>query len=494
MIFRVIISLVLCTAITLGSFPAVGRKETLAPASFDNYEVTLVDGGTLTMRLLNGRILFSSDRNQTFYVTLSKAKTGRNVKTYTVGGNSFDIAVGDRMEENTLYSLTIAYEAFGMQVNNGDNMIYKRGDNVYFWKSANYEYNLETCKELWTDEQSLRECLEPQNDIECDDPVLIGYSDRIVEGAKDDWEKVFRIYKFISSEMAYDKEEAKNSSTGYQDSAVDVIRSGKTICEGFSNAFAALCRAQGIPAVVEFGIGFSDYKEMTERKPTSADYADHAWAAVYLGGKWLFVDPTYDMSKYYYGPKDIRTYEESTKFYLLSLEAFSNDHRIYDADTRHGIPSAGYCGSGDVKFEITRDGVCHISGSGTLKMPAGVTGFHKVVFEPGSNITKLEKNCFRDNDLITTVILPDTVKHIGEYAFATCEDLQYVYLPESIETIEMGAFTSCDELCYIRVPDKCRSVGSDAFNGCPRLYISMPGYKQGFDDQYSKKPMYVEYR
>ncbi|MCR4730865.1 MAG: leucine-rich repeat protein [Saccharofermentans sp.] len=493
---RVIISLVLCTAVTLGAFPAVGMKENLAPASFDSYEITLVDGETLNMRLLSGRIIFDSSRNQKFYVTLSKTKNKRPVKTFTVSGGTFDVEVASLMDEDVIYDVTIAYDAYGMSVNTGDNMIFKRGNNVYFWQSDNYEYNVEACRELWTDEQSLKECLEPQNDIECDDPVLIGYSNRICEGAQDDWEKAFRIYKFISSEMAYDKKAADSYASGYQDSAVDVIRSGKAICEGFSNAFAALCRAQGIPAVVEFGIGFADYKEMTTREPTVYDYADHAWAAVYLGGKWLFVDPTYDMSRYYYGPNDIRIYEESTRFYLLPLESFSNDHKIYDADTRHGVPAAGYCGNGtkNAQFEITRDGVCHITGSGTIKMPAGVTGFSKVVFEEGSEITGLANGCFQDNDLLTTVRLPDTITKIGDYAFATCEDLQYVYIPSGVESIGDRAFYGCDELSYVSVPQMIKSIGDEAFEMCPRLYIVMPHFKSGFSDRYKMQPMCIKYR
>ena len=496
MALRVIASLVLIASITLGSVPVTGKQDIFTPASFDSYDVTLVDGETLGMRLSNGRILFNSSANRKYYVTLSKAKTGRQVKTFTVSGDSFNVDAGSLMDEDILYCVTIAYEAFGMEVDSGDNYIFKRGENIYFWKTGNYEYNLETCKELWTDEQSLKECLEPQNDVECDDPVLIGYSDRICEGAKDDWEKAFRIYKFISSEMAYDKEAADTASAGYQDSAVDVIRSGKAVCEGFSNAFAALCRAQGIPAVVEFGIGFSDYKEMTTREPTTGDLADHAWAAVYLGGKWLFLDPTYDMSRYYYGPKDVRVYEESTKYYLLPLESFSNDHRIYDADTRHGIPTAGYCGNGTngTWFEITRDGVCHISGTGTVKMPSGVNGFHTVVFEPGSYVTDIAQFGFCDCDLLTTVILPESVTSIADSAFNTCEDLQYVYIPDSCTYIGISAFIGCDELSYVRIPDTCTDIGRRAFDGCPRLYISVPDGFADLADDYDTKPMYIEER
>ena len=496
MVFRVIASLVLIASITLGSVPVMGRQDTFASASFDSYEVTLVNGESLKMRLSDGRILFSSSVDQKYYVTLSKAKNNRQIKTFTVSGSSFNVNVGNFMDEDILYDVTISYEAYGMEVNSGDNIIFKRGDDIYFWENSNYEYNLGTCAELWTDEQSLKECLEPQNDIECDDPVLIGYSDRICEGAKDDWEKAFRIYKFISSEMAYDQKATEDASAGLQDSAVDVIRSGKAVCEGFSNAFAALCRAQGIPAVVEFGIGFSSYKEMTTRKPTSGDLADHAWAAVFLGGEWRFLDPTYDMSRFYHGPGDLRVYEESTRYYLLPLESFSNDHRIYDADTRHGVPAAGYCGNGKsgTKFEITRDGVCHITGSGTLKMPAGVTGFHTVVFEDGSYVTDIGSYGFCDCDLLTTIVLPESVTLIASDAFNTCEDLQYVYIPDNCTYIGDRAFAGCDELSYVRIPDNCDTIGRGAFDACPRLYISVPKFFADFADDYNTKPMYIERR
>ena len=127
-------------------------------------------------------------------------------------------------------------------------------------------------------------------------------------------------------------------------------------------------------------------------------------------------------------------------------------------------------------------------------MPAGVTGFSKVVFEEGSEITAIAKNCFRDNDLLTTVVLPDTVTRIGDYAFATCEDLQYVYIPKNVENIGTMAFYGCDELSYISIPHMCKEIGDEAFEACPRLYIVVPHFKSGFCDKYKQQPMHVEYR
>lgn len=485
--------MLLFAALTLFAFPGIMRKGEFVPASYDGYELTLADGVTMNMTISGDRIIFDSSEDREYDITLSKCKTLRVVRNFSGAGGVFDIELASSMNEGELYYLTVSYEAFGTTVCNGNNIVFRNGDDIYFWKSSNYEYNLESCSEMWTDAQSLKECLEPQNDVECDDPVLIGYSNRICGDAASDWEKVYRIYVYIAHEMAYDNVEAEEGSGTYQDSAVDVLRDGKSICEGFANAFVALCRAQGIPAAVEFGIGFSDYDEMTTKDTSSDEYADHAWAAVFLGGKWLFVDPTYDMSKTYYGYNNIESGLDNTLYYLLPLESFSNDHMILDADTRHGIPSSGSCGD-HATYEITRDGVCHISGSGKLKMPGGVNGFNKVVFADDCTISTIGKNCFDDCDLITTVILPDSVRNIEGFAFNTCEDLEYIYIPEGCSQIGEQAFCYCDELSYVRIPDSVTWIGPWAFDDCPRLYISVPSEYKDFARKYDTKPMYIEVR
>ena len=493
MILKAIVSLILCASLTFGAFPRLNMKGDFTPALFEGYTVTLADGETVEMHIIGDRIAFSSSVDREYSLVIMNCEDLAVVRNLSGGGTSFSLDVGSYIREDVLYYLVIYYDAYGTTLQSGDNIIFKNSGRLHFWKSENYEFNAGRCEELWTDQKSLKECLEPQNDIECDDPVLISYSEQICEGAADDWEKAYRIYSYITGELIYDVTEAESSGNGYQDSAIDIIRDGKGVCEGFANVFVALCRAQGIPAVVQFGLGYGDYYELLNKVGNSGEYADHAWAAVYLGGKWHYVDPTYDISTIFFGDDDYEYVDTSTRYYLLPLEAFSNDHRIYDADTRHGVESTGSCGD-NATYEITRDGVCHISGEGIIRMPDGVNGFNKVVFEPGSNITEIGSCCFCDCDLITTIVLPDTVKTLNDNAFNTCEDLEYVYLPEGLIYIGKMVFTTCDELSYIRVPDSAELIGDWAFEGCPRLYISVPSRYSGFADYYNMKPMYVESR
>ncbi|MBR6385334.1 MAG: leucine-rich repeat protein [Ruminococcus sp.] len=46
----------------------------------------------------------------------------------------------------------------------------------------------------------------------------------------------------------------------------------------------------------------------------------------------------------------------------------------------------------------------------------------------GMPVTKIEKSAFKDNDLITSVTLPDSVTDVGTNAFENCTSLKYVYL------------------------------------------------------------------
>ena len=127
-------------------------------------------------------------------------------------------------------------------------------------------------------------------------------------------------------------------------------------------------------------------------------------------------------------------------------------------------------------------------------MPAGVCGFNKVVFEEGSNITAIGDEGFEDCDLLTSVVLPDTIESIGYYAFLCCQDMDYIYLPDSVQYIGYGAFGYCDELSYVKIPDSVYFIDEQAFDYCPRLYISLPSKLAGFEEGYAMAPLYVEYR
>ncbi|MCR5288103.1 MAG: leucine-rich repeat protein [Saccharofermentans sp.] len=479
-------------------FADKNKQPKIEKAAFSSYELVTFEGGIIRIGVEGTSFTVSTDAANIFEITLCKADSSSVVRRFKKQSGEFSVDLEGYMDKGKLYFVAISYQLGSKVITQDDNYIFLGDDGqIHFYKSPTYSFNVERCTELRDDEVSLKECLQPQNDIECDDPVIIEYSKQICEGAESDWEKVYHIYTYLIGAMAYDNTQTdKSNKMVYQDGAICLLRRGMAVCEGFGNIFTALCRAQGIPATVEFGVGLACFDEMMADNLEEDETPDHAWAAVYLGGKWRFVDPTYDSGKTYEGKswdngkivEGVPTYN----YYLLPLEAFSYAHKICDADTVHGYERSGSCGK-DATYTISRDGTLTISGSGTIQMPYGVNGFSKIVFAPGSKITCIGKKCFFDCDLITQVILPDTVTEIGQEAFNSCEDLEYVYLPSGLERIGQEAFDGCDELAFIKVPKSVKRMGSWAFDDCPRLYLVLPSKWKGYDSKYDCKPMHTEF-
>jgi len=70
---------------------------------------------------------------------------------------------------------------------------------------------------------------------------------------------------------------------------------------------------------------------------------------------------------------------------------------------------------------------------------------------------------------LTKVILPDTIKRIGQSAFRNQKDLVTINMPSSLEIIDKNAFEYCESLSSIVFNDKLRVIGSSSFNGCTSI-------------------------
>ena len=70
---------------------------------------------------------------------------------------------------------------------------------------------------------------------------------------------------------------------------------------------------------------------------------------------------------------------------------------------------------------------------------------------------------------LSKVTLPETLKHIGCYAFQKCSELTEMKLPGEMETIGDSAFQDCDRIPEIIMPDTVTYLGADAFWRCAGL-------------------------
>lgn len=81
----------------------------------------------------------------------------------------------------------------------------------------------------------------------------------------------------------------------------------------------------------------------------------------------------------------------------------------------------------------------------------------------GYTVTEIYPYTFEDQTTASQVILPDTIKVIGEGAFYGMTSLTQVNLPEGVEYIGIQAFGGCDKLKSIKLPDSLIFIEGNPF-------------------------------
>ena len=83
--------------------------------------------------------------------------------------------------------------------------------------------------------------------------------------------------------------------------------------------------------------------------------------------------------------------------------------------------------------------------------------------------TEIKYREYYGNTEIKKVIIPSSVKTIGNSAFNGCENLTEITIPSSVTSIGKWAFEQCSNLTEITIPSSVTSIGERAFNGCSNL-------------------------
>ncbi len=108
---------------------------------------------------------------------------------------------------------------------------------------------------------------------------------------------------------------------------------------------------------------------------------------------------------------------------------------------------------------------------GTLKRigTADPTGCPKIL----GTMTKLEGTF--ENTALERVNVPDSVKYIGENAFAGCAKLERIALSAGLGEIKENTFCWCKSLTEVIFPPALSAIRSEAFEGCESLVsVTLP--------------------
>ena len=86
-----------------------------------------------------------------------------------------------------------------------------------------------------------------------------------------------------------------------------------------------------------------------------------------------------------------------------------------------------------------------------------------------SNPASYAENLYFNNELVTEIVIPESVTSIGNRAFAGYYALISVTIPDSVTSIGDSAFKGCTSLAGVAIGDAVTSIGDYAFSGCTSL-------------------------
>ncbi len=135
-------------------------------------------------------------------------------------------------------------------------------------------------------------------------------------------EKSDKIYRYITKNIRYDYKNLYDDSYTLKQSAYAALINKTAVCQGYATLYYKMAKECGLKVRVITGESFGE---------------NHAWNIVKIGGKYYYLDSTWDegtkVFKYYLkGTRNFKDHESDDKFKTREfLEQYSIDVKDYDA-------------------------------------------------------------------------------------------------------------------------------------------------------------------
>lgn len=91
----------------------------------------------------------------------------------------------------------------------------------------------------------------------------------------------------------------------------------------------------------------------------------------------------------------------------------------------------------------------------------------------GYKVTAIGESAFRGSN-VQSIIIPNNIATIGDYAFYNCQALTSAYISGSVKEISRGAFANCSNLTDLTLCEGIETLGSGAFSGTGIKEFNLP--------------------
>ena len=138
---------------------------------------------------------------------------------------------------------------------------------------------------------------------------------------------------------------------------------------------------------------------------------------------------------------------------ILFVQFIPLNIKVNAATTENGLEYSAI----NNKVTITK---CPENYEGALTIPSKIGG---------KSVTAIADMAFANCYNLTSVVIPDTVKTMGQYAFNGCQALKKVTLSKNCKVVSDSAFSECPVLTTVVIPEGVTTIDDSAFSNCVAL-------------------------
>lgn len=278
---------------------------------------------------------------------------------------------------------------------------------------------------------------------------------QLTAGKNSETEKAKAIYNWVSNNISYDWEAYNGGESTTKSDAFYVYYFQTGVCSEYVKLTHFMFTMAGLPATSIF-----------------SDSLNHAWNGVYVDGKWILLDTTWDEWDISLDSRqDISQIIFQNGIFLGIIRGDGSiDYQMWDLNK---YPSEIIVPSGTI--EITFNDMDELT---SVTLPDGLTEISTCAFESCTNlthvtvpdsVTKIGNRAFAYCSGLTNIPISNNVTEIGREAFSNCTGLTNVTLPSSLSQIGDVAFSRCSNLTSVTIPASVTKIGMSAFFSCTNL-------------------------
>ena len=157
-----------------------------------------------------------------------------------------------------------------------------------------------------------------------------------------------------------------------------------------------------------------------------------------------------------------------------SINGYVDGYLVYSDNAKTNLLACSSAATGDITIPNSVTSI----GERAFAYCFGLTSVHisdiaawcAISFgDDDANPLSYAHNLYLNGELVTDLVIPNSVTSIGDYAFYYCTGLTSVTIPNSVTSIGDGAFSGCTSLTSVTIPNSVTSIGYEAFLSCSGL-------------------------